>query len=187
MKVLLTIVLGTIGLFWNNSFAQSEEGSNIENPNLTKRVEVVSPKKKDSKEITNKNSSVQKANPYHKTTDPVSSNNLAQPKPATRTTSVIQIEKIEYSLDNNNSSLTNLLSLIELKERVNQSGNLELLESSEYSTLLADISKLRTEFDNHVESTGIENCSTSEQSHYLAFLKEEGKEEAYKNAMAKLK
>lgn len=187
MKILLTIALGAIGLLWNSSLAQSEEGTNIENPNLSKRGEVVGSSENNSKVTHSKDNTIKKANPYHKTTNSVTSDNVAKPKPATRTNSINRIEKIEYSLDNNNSTLANLLNLIEIKERVNQSGSKNLLNSAEYIKLIDDISKLRNEFDNYVESAGIENCSTLEQSHYLAFLKEEGKEEAYQNAMAKLK
>lgn len=140
--------------------------------------------KEKSKDLPDPNNRV------NKTSDIKSDGTTAQPSvmvPATRTTEKNEITSINYSLQNNNSALTNLLNLIEIKEKVNDSNNDVLKQSSEYQQLLSDITSLRSDFDNQVESKGIENCSTTEQSYYLAFLKEEGNEKAYTKAMNKLK
>lgn len=140
--------------------------------------------KEKSKDLPDPNNRV------NKTSDIKSDGTTAQPSvmvPATRTTEKNEITSINYSLQNNNSALTNLLNLIEIKEKVNDSNNDALKQSLEYQQLLSDITSLRSDFDNQVESKGIENCSTTEQSYYLAFLKEEGNEKAYTKAMNKLK
>lgn len=111
---------------------------------------------------------------------------LDKPVPATKSSSSVEISEIEYSLENN-STLTNLLNLIEIKEKVNLSTNPSLKSSNSYQVLTQDIETLRSDFDDYVESKGIENCSTTEQSHYLAFLKEEGNDKAYSKAIQKLK
>lgn len=178
-----------ISLFFNDLNAQNEEKRNHkEYPPLLERVESENSNSIPTKtEFVTKGKSENLANPDDRTIITGSNDHLSPSKPATKTSSVKKITEINYSLDNQNGTLWNLLHLIEIKEKVNQSVNKELLNSSEYDQLLNDISTLREKFDTYVESKGIENCSSNEQSHYLAFLKEEGNEEAYENAIKNIK
>jgi len=112
--------------------------------------------------------------------------NYSASKPATRTSEVKYLSSIEYSIDPSKSDLSNLLSLTELKQEINQTSP-ALLNTPEYSKLEKDIEDLKSEFNNRVQSQGVKNCSILEQSHYLAFLKEDGKMEEYSTIIQELK
>lgn len=191
MKILiLTGALLLTGILSNGLAQNSEENKGSEHYPLMKRVEG-SPYNAESSDpiIQSKEKSTDLPDPNNRVINNSGSSEskAAVLKPATRTTSKKAITEINYSLNNHNSTISNLLMLIEIKEKVNESGNSSLLNSKEYQQLLSDINSLRKDFNSSVESKGIENCSTLEQSHYLAFLKEEGKDEAYQEAMKQLK
>lgn len=188
MRALVVTGVIFVSLFFNDLRAQGEEKVNQkEHPVLLERVESENPNLTSKEIVVSKKKSDNLPNPNEKVVVKGTNDHLSPSKPATRTNTAKDIKSINYSLENQNGTLWNLLNLIEIKEKVNQSSNSNLLGSSEYNQLLNDISMLRNEFDNYVESKGIENCNSSEQSHYLAFLKEEGSEEAYKNAIKNLK
>lgn len=131
----------------------------------------------------------EKANPHARETVSSTEKNpkLATAVPATKMDQTAPLKSISYSLNNDNSTLTNLLNLIELKERANQEINASLLSTKSYATLIQDINTLRTDFDQYVNQKGFQNCSTSEQSYYLSFLKEEGKMDQYQSAIKQIK
>lgn len=187
MKLILTISLSALICLVSKVNAQSENESPNAFPTLQQKIDSENSIEKETqnKSIT-KEHSFTAADPNNRSNPGVTTNYSPSTK-ATRTSAQVEMTEIKYTLNNSNGVLSNLLNLNEIKEKANNSANSTLLNSVEYKQLLKDISKLRTEFDSYVASKGIENCSTLEQSHYLAFLKEEGKEEAYQNAMAKLK
>ncbi len=187
MKIFITTGAILLSSLTISLHAQKENKTNLGNSSFSKRIEPTpSTDKTTSKESVSKQKSEDLANPEERVAK-TSSNKLSTPTPATKTSSSHKMTSIEYSLDNNNSALTNLLNLIEIKEKVNQPENENLTGSDQYKTLLKDIASLRSEFDAYVEAKGIENCSSTEKSYYLAFLKEEGNEEAYQEAMKNLK
>jgi hypothetical protein len=190
MKTLLLTGTLLVSSFMLSINAQTEESPNSSGQHtFTKRIEAGNTASKQSgTPSVSKEKSDNLANPADRTNNNSDgTSHLSTPVPATKTTSNVVISEIKYSLDNKNSTLTNLLNLIEIKEKVNESNNSSLLNSSEYDQLLSDIETLRSKFDQYVESKGINQCSTTEQSYYLAFLKEEGKEDEYNEAIQELK
>jgi len=183
MKILFTSIL-IVGASLSSAIAQTEE----ENTNLSfgKRIDRGTVVKETPTPEAPKSNMENAADPNNRIVDN-KAGKVAKPKPATKTTSQVVIKKIKYSLDNGKGTLYNLITLIEFKERINEPQNSHLTSTPEYQTLLEDIVSLRTEFDEYVISKGIQNCSTSEQNHYLAFLKEEGKDNEYQEAISKLK
>jgi len=111
---------------------------------------------------------------------------LAIPIKATRNTETIVKNEVIIAIDPSKSDLDNTLSLIEEKENVNKY-NPSLMETAKYKELLSEISVYKNRFNNSVKAKGIENCSTKEQNYFLAFLKEEGKEDEYKSSISKIK
>lgn len=108
------------------------------------------------------------------------------PKPATKTTSQIEITEIKYDLNNSKSTLENLMLLKELRQNVVKS-NPNLLGTKGYSYLVADIDKLKTQFYSEVNTKGFENLTSFEQSQYLAMLKEDGDFDTYSQLISTLK
>lgn len=187
MKILITTAFILVASTVLNLTAQTEGETNENNsPAFGKRIDRGTITKEAKTPELPASNMDNVADPNERIADN-NAGKLAKPKPATKTTSQVVIKKIKYSLDNGKGTLYNLITLIEFKERINEPQNSHLTSTPEYQTLLKDIISLRTEFDEYVISKGIKNCSTSEQNHYLAFLKEEGKEAEYQEAISNLK
>ena len=111
---------------------------------------------------------------------------FSEPVKATRMSENQVKSSITIDIIESRSHLDNLLVLIEEKENVNKFGP-NLKSSLDYKNLISAISTYKNKFNSHVENTGIQNCSIKERNYYLAFLKEEGKEDEYKVAISKIK
>lgn len=190
LKTILSLALIITGM---TSYSQAQTQKRVKTTPITPEKSITTetinsePEKSNEKTVISKSEPKELADPSQRVIKTSSEKNYAVPTPAKRMGEKEPLSKIDYSLDNNNSTLANLLMLIEIKERVNQEQNEDLLKSDSYSKLNNDISSLRVQFNQYVNSTGLENCSKTEQSHYLAFLKEEGREEEYSKAMSKIK
>lgn len=77
------------------------------------------------------------------------------------------------------SDVDNLLALTKEREVVHNSKNKSLQGTDDYKVLTNNIIKLKISFNNHIQSNGIQNCSSKEQNFYLASLKEDGKRREY--------
>lgn len=109
------------------------------------------------------------------------------PKPATKNTSGVTVSSAKYVPNTSLSTLDNLLEMIELKDKVNDSPNSATLKTSaDYTELQSNINIYRANFENHINSQGFENCSTREQNYYLSFLKDENRMEEYNLCLSKL-
>jgi hypothetical protein len=109
------------------------------------------------------------------------------PKPATKSTSEVTVSSAKYVPNTSISTLDNLLEMIELKDNVNDSPNSATLKTSaDYAELQSNINTYRSNFENHINSQGFENCSTREQNYYLSFLKDENRMEEYNLCLSKL-
>ena len=113
-------------------------------------------------------------------------NNLSQPIPATRINEKPVLTEVNYMPNSKLSTLDNLLNFIEEKEKINMHGT-SLIGSADYKKLIGNIDTYKSDFNNYVESKGIENCTIQERNHYLAFLKEDGNETKYLENVSKLK
>ncbi len=118
----------------------------------------------------------------------VSSNSNAEfPKPATKTNETISVSSAKYIPNTSMSILDNLIEMLELKDKVNDSPNSASLKSSaDYLELQSNINVYRTNFENHINSIGFENCSTKEQNYYLSYLKNENRMVEYNLCLSKL-
>jgi len=191
--ILVPLALLSLSAISQNTNIKSSSEKNVTNPkekaqqvNLLERVDP-----NPGKTTKNQTQSVHKIKttpikPKFANSSKETTNHLSPSQPATRTNSKQTLSKIDYKIDNKISTLDNLLNLIEIKEKVNET-NSSLKNTSDYSKLTSDINTLRSTFDSYVEKKGIANCSTKEQSYYLAFLKEDGKEKAYLEAIKKTK
>lgn len=115
-------------------------------------------------------------------------NTFAKPVPVTYVGDEKKMTEVIYAIDSNESNFDNLTNLIDMRNKVHASDNhVTLIQTEKYNQLLSDITTYRTKFDTDVNKKGFENCSKREQSLFLSFLKQEGKQEDYKAYISKLK
>ncbi len=116
------------------------------------------------------------------------SSNQTFPKPATKINESVVISSAKFIPNQSLSSLDNLLNMIEFKNNINDASNSASLKSTaDYSELESNIVLYRSNFENHINSQGFENCSTREQNYYLSFLKDEDRMEEYNLFLSKIK
>jgi hypothetical protein len=114
--------------------------------------------------------------------------NSAFPKPATKIDESVVITSAKFIPNQSLSTLDNLLNMIEFKNNINDASNSASLKSTaDYSELESNIVLFRSNFENHINSQGFENCSTREQNYYLSFLKDEDRMEEYNLFLSKIK
>jgi hypothetical protein len=114
--------------------------------------------------------------------------NQAFPKPATKIDESVVISSAKFIPYQSLSGLDNLLNMIEFKNNINDASNSASLKSTaDYFELESNIVLFRSNFENHINSQGFENCSTREQNHYLSFLKDEDRMEEYNLFLSKIK
>jgi hypothetical protein len=114
--------------------------------------------------------------------------NQAFPKPATKIDESVVISSAKFIPNQSLSTLDNLLNIIEFKNNINDASNSASLKSTaDYSELESNIVLFRSNFENHINSQGFENCSTREQNYYLSFLKDEDRMEEYNLFLSKIK
>jgi hypothetical protein len=115
-------------------------------------------------------------------------NSFAKAVPVTYVGDEKKMTEVNYTIDPQQSNFENLKSMIDLRNKVHASDNHAVLtQTPKYNQLISDITTYRAKFDADVNKKGFENCSTKEQSLFLSFLKQEGKQEEYKMYSSKLK
>lgn len=116
------------------------------------------------------------------------SSNQTFPKPATKINESVVISSAKFIPNHSLSALDNLLNMIEFKNNINDASNSASLKSTaDYSELESNIVLYRSNFENHINSQGFENCTTREQNYYLSFLKDEDRMEEYNLCLSKIK
>ena len=175
------------------SYGQNSKGKSINNgtkgsPVLMKRVNTNNP---STTKVEPKSSTyTKKASPPKKldrSTSTVRKLSYSKSTPATRMSAVKTKTTINNQVDPTLSDIDNLFNLMEEKENVSKYGSESLRKSDSYSILNNNIIALKSKFKAYVENKGIQNCSSREQNFYLASLKEDGKEEEYKNNVELIK
>lgn len=149
-------------------------GNNEANSTLDKKTQVVTPPIQVNSE-TGREKNIQ-----------VAEKQYYAEKPATKSSGNKKITSIEYQVNSQDSDLSTLLNLVEIKQKVNETSP-ELKDSQAYSTLENDIIEYKAKFNKEVETKQLKNCSKIEQSYYLAFLKEDGKMDEYATAVQEIK